>query len=245
LTIFDFPRGAKAGTCLHEIFEILDYTLLSSHTISSAVRNSLLSNGFQEQWLPAVSHMVAKVTSANIIPDSSQFSLSKLQKGDWQTEMEFYLPISQLNPDNLQKLFKDILDRELFEDFFAMLDRLSFRQSRGMLQGFIDLVFVHEGRYFILDWKSNHLGMNKSYYDQKTMHESMCHNAYVLQYHLYSLALDRLLKVRLPDYSYEQHFGGAIYLYLRGISEDSGMNGIYFDRPRPEFIRHAEEILFN
>ncbi len=114
-----------------------------------------------------------------------------------------------------------------------------------MLQGFIDLVFMQRGRYYILDWKSNHLGMSMSDYNQDTMHESMCRSAYILQYHLYTLALDRLLKVRLPGYSYEQHFGGAIYLYLRGISEGSGMGGIYTGRPQPEFIRRAGEILLD
>jgi len=77
------------------------------------------------------------------------------------------------------------------------------------------------------------------------MHESMCRSAYILQYHLYTLALDRLLTLRLPGYSYETHFGGAVYLYLRGISAGSAMNGIYFARPTPEFIRRAGEVMLD
>ena len=245
LSIFDFPRGAKAGTCLHDMFELLEYDRLNSSSITAAVRASLLGNGFDEQWLPAVSCMVADVTSARIIPDIPDFSLSQLNKGEWQSEMEFFLPVRQLAPDTLQSLFAGVLDHELFSDYYEVLNRLSFRQSRGMLQGFIDLVFMQGGRYYILDWKSNHLGMNMSDYNQDTMHESMCRSAYILQYHLYTLALDRLLKVRLPGYSYEQHFGGAIYLYLRGISEGSGMGGIYIGRPQPEFIRRAGEMLLD
>lgn len=245
LTIFDFPRGAKAGICLHEIFERLDYPQLKSDSITSIACASLAGNGFHEQWLPAVSSMVANVISAPIIPDNADFSLSQLKTGDWQAEMEFYLPIRQLAPDTLRSLFEGALDEERFGGFYELLSRLSFRQSRGMLQGFIDLVFTHNGRFYILDWKSNHLGMKPSDYNQDMMHESMCRSAYILQYFLYTLALDRLLKVRLPEYSYEKHFGGAIYLYLRGVSAGSASGGIYFGRPQPEFIRRAGELMLN
>ena len=245
LTIFDFPRGAKAGTCLHEIFELLDYPLLNSDFITSTANSALAGNGFHEQWLPTVGSMVADVTSARIIPDHPEFCLAQLQKGDWQAEMEFYLPIRQLAPDTLLSLFEGVLDEELFGDYYEVLNRLSFRQSRGMLQGFIDLVFTHNGRFYILDWKSNHLGMKTSDYNQDTMHESMCRSAYILQYHLYTLALDRLLKLRLPGYSYDKQFGGVIYLYLRGISAGPEGNGIYFARPLPEFIRRAGEMMLD
>lgn len=244
-TIFDFPRGAKAGTCLHEIFEQLDYSLLDCDAITATVRSSLAGNGFHEQWLPAVSSMVADVSTAPIIPDNPHFNLSRLKKGEWQTEMEFYLPIRQLSPDTLRALFEGVLDDGLFGDYYEVLNRLSFQQSRGMLQGFIDLVFAHNGRFYILDWKSNHLGMKASDYNRDTMHESMCRSAYILQYHLYTLALDRLLKVRMPGYSYEKHFGGVLYLYLRGISENSATHGIYVGRPLPEFILRAGEMLLN
>ncbi|HXE97074.1 MAG TPA: exodeoxyribonuclease V subunit beta [Dongiaceae bacterium] len=245
LTIFDFPRGAKAGTCLHEIFELLDYSQLNSDSVTAICRPALAGNGFHEKWLSAVGSMVADVISAGIIPDNPAFSLSRLKKGEWQSEMEFYLPVGQLSPDNMQSLFEGLLDGERFGDYYQVLSRLSFRQSRGMLQGFIDLVFTHEGRFYIIDWKSNHLGMKASDYDQEMMHESMCRSAYILQYHLYTLALDRLLKLRLPGYSYDRNFGGVIYLYLRGISAGSEMNGIYHGRPVPEFIRRAGEMLLN
>lgn len=245
LTIFDFPRGAKAGTCLHEIFELLDFTRSDSETITATALSALAGYGFHEKWLPAVSGMVADVTAAQIIPEHQKFTLSKLKRGDWQTEMEFYLPVRQLAPETLQLLFEGVLDGDRFADYYEVLNRLSFRQSRGMLQGFIDLVFTHNDRFYILDWKSNHLGMNPSEYNQDRMHESMCRSAYVLQYHIYTLALDRLLKLRMPGYSYEKHFGGAIYLYLRGVSAGVPNNGIYFARPLPEFIRRAGEMLLD
>lgn len=243
--IFDFPRGAKAGTCLHEIFEKLDYANINSSSILTETRSSLAGNGFKDLWIPAVTGMLNNVLSAGIIPESPDFCLSQLKKGEWQTEMEFYLPINQIAPDSLRALFNGILDVMDFEDFFEVLNRLSFRQSRGMLQGFIDLIFVHNSRYYILDWKSNHLGMKSSDYNQENMHKSMCQSAYILQYHLYILALDRYLKLRLSGYCYEKHFGGILYLYLRGISPEAGTNGIYFSRPDYQFVQRAEKLILD
>jgi exodeoxyribonuclease V beta subunit len=245
LSIFHFPRGAKAGTCLHEIFELLQYSQLNNAGITTTVGAALAGNGFHEQWQPAVISMVKEVTSARIIPGQPDFSLGQLRKGDWQAEMEFYLPIRQLAPEILRSLFEGVLEENNFGDYFEVLNRLLFRQSRGMLQGFIDLVFTYNGRYYILDWKSNHLGMKTSDYNQERMHDSMCRSAYILQYHLYTLALDRLLKVRLHGYSYDKHFGGIVYLYIRGISAGSATDGIYCGRPQPEFIRRAGEMMLD
>lgn len=242
LTIFEFPRGAKAGTCLHEIFEQLDFSTLSKGQVASVTGAVLAANGFSGQWLPAVSTMVMDVATAGIIPDRPGFSLSQLKKGDWQTELEFYLPIRQLDPDTLRDLFEGLLD-DRTADFQELLESLSFQRSRGMLQGFIDLVFVHAGRYYLLDWKSNHLGNSLGDYGPEQMQQAMCRNAYILQYHLYTLALDRLLKLRLPDYDYETHFGGALYLFLRGLKGTSSGSGIFQARPSPEFLKRADRIM--
>ncbi|MBC8018474.1 MAG: hypothetical protein H7X83_08155, partial [Verrucomicrobia bacterium] len=242
-TIFDFPRGAAAGTCLHEIFERLDFAALTGSHITQSSRACLLANGYQEHWLPAVTGMVTAVTRSALLADRPAFNLSQLPKSSWQSEMEFYLPIAQLSPDKLRILFDGLLDPAIHGRFNDLLDSLDFRQSRGMLHGFMDMVFMHEGRYYIIDWKSNHLGFTCQQYSQADMTRSMADHSYILQYHLYSLALDRYLKLRLPGYSYESHFGGAIYIYLRGISSETTGFGIYRDRPAAEFIRRADELM--
>jgi exodeoxyribonuclease V beta subunit len=243
LTIFDFPRGAAAGTCLHAIFEHLDYAALTDSHISQCSRSCLLSNGYQQQWLSAVTGMVATMTRSSLISDAPGFCLSHLTKGSWQTELEFYLPITQLSPGTLRTLFDGLLDPSLHGSFDTILESLDFRHSRGMLHGFMDMVFVHEGRYYIIDWKSNHLGSGCQQYSPADMTRSMVEHAYILQYHLYTLALDRHLKQRLPGYSYESHFGGAIYIYLRGVSIENPGFGVYRDRPSATFIKRANEFL--
>ena len=71
----------------------------------------------------------------------------------------------------------------------------------------------------------------------------MIGHAYILQYHLYALALDRILRLRLPEYGYETHFGGAIYLFLRGVTAGRSDRGIFYDRPEPEFIQRANRVI--
>jgi exodeoxyribonuclease V beta subunit len=63
------------------------------------------------------------------------------------------------------------------------------------------------------------------------MQRAMLKHNYYLQYHLYTLAADRFLERRLPGYSYETHFGGVIYIFLRGIDPSDSLRAIFRDRP--------------
>jgi exodeoxyribonuclease V beta subunit len=99
----------------------------------------------------------------------------------------------------------------------------------------MDVVFEHQGQYFVLDYKSNKLPD----YTPSSIEGSMLSHRYEVQYTLYILAVHRLLKARLKDYNYEQHMGGAIYLYLRGI--DQMGQGVYFNKPSFELIQSLDE----
>ena len=243
LSIFDFPRGAAAGTCLHELFEQLDFSAVTDDAVERLCLASLLRNGYDRQWLPAVHAMVKEVISAPLLPASQDFSLSRLKQGSWLTEMEFFLPLARLNGSRLNELFSGMLDPARHGGFGDLLASLQLQETRGMLQGFVDMIFEHNGRYYIIDWKSNHLGDYCGAYAPDKLREPMARHAYILQYHLYTLALDRLLRLRLPGYAYETHFGGAIYAFLRGVSAGKPGCGIYRDRPLAEFIRRADTML--
>jgi len=153
-------------------------------------------------------------------------------------ELEFHLPAHRLDPNALN----DVLARNGYA-----VPRLSFTALRGFLKGFIDLVFEHEGRYFILDWKSNHLGDTAADYAQAPLAAAMRAQGYHLQLLLYTLALDRLLRQRLADYRPEQHLGGAVYLFVRGVRPDwrdaqGAPTGVYFHRPEPDMIRQLSAL---
>ncbi len=101
----------------------------------------------------------------------------------------------------------------------------------GYLNGFIDLVFCIDERYYLLDWKTNNLGPDYADYSPKVLQQNMLNSDYLLQYNLYLVALNRFLENRLKDYDYETHFGGVYYLYVRGINGLNDSNGIFYDRP--------------
>ena len=114
---------------------------------------------------------------------------------------------------------------------------------RGLMRGFVDLVFRHQGRFYIVDYKSNLLGRDLSAYGREKMREAIREHRYDLQYLIYTLALHRLLIQRVPDYDYERHFGGAYYLFLRGMRPAHGARyGVWYDRPERRLVQRLDRL---
>ncbi|WP_421510946.1 exodeoxyribonuclease V subunit beta [Enterobacter sp. JS8-1] len=232
LTPHQFPRGASPGTFLHSLFEELDFTQPVS---TEWVLKMLQSGGFDEKWQPVLTDWVTAILQAPLTQQG--ISLSQLTAKDKQVEMEFYLPIaSPLKADALDALLRE------YDPLSAGCPPLNFRQVQGMLKGFIDLVFRHEGRYYLLDYKSNWLGDSSDAYTQDAMASAMQQHRYDLQYQLYTLALHRYLRHRIADYRYEDHFGGVIYLFLRGVDATDPNSGIFSTRPDAALIEKMDEL---
>ncbi|MEA5206945.1 exodeoxyribonuclease V subunit beta [Enterobacter mori] len=232
LTPHQFPRGASPGTFLHSLFEELDFTQPVS---TEWVLKMLQSGGFDEKWQPVLTDWVTAILQSPLTQQG--ISLSQLTAKDKQVEMEFYLPIaSPLKADALDALIRE------YDPLSAGCPPLNFRQVQGMLKGFIDLVFRHEGRYYLLDYKSNWLGDSSDAYTQDAMASAMQQHRYDLQYQLYTLALHRYLRHRIADYRYEDHFGGVIYLFLRGVDAADPNSGIFSTRPDAALIEKMDEL---
>jgi exodeoxyribonuclease V beta subunit len=185
--------------------------------------------------------MLATVLTAEL-PDGLR--LSALQPGSWVQEMEFYFPLKAIDAKLLAGFFrKHGITAPV--DLGRMAERLNFRNVQGMLLGFIDLVFCHAGKYYLLDWKSNHLGNRPEEYRRENLARDMERKLYPLQYLIYTVALNRYLARRIPDYCYETHFGGVLYLYLRGIDHARPGNGIYFDKPDAALVRDLTACLID
>jgi exodeoxyribonuclease V beta subunit len=110
------------------------------------------------------------------------------------------------------------------------------------MNGKVDLVFRHGGKYWILDWKSNHLGDRVEDYSLSRVREAMGQNNYHLQYHIYTVALRKHLRACLPDFDYERDFGGCIYLFVRGMRTDSD-TGIFFHKPDVALLDRMDQVL--
>ena len=232
LTPHQFPRGASPGTFLHSLFEELDFTQPVSE---EWVSKMLQSGGYDAHWQPVLTGWINAILQA---PLSEQgFSLSQLTAKNKQVEMEFYLPVA--GPLKAEAL--DALIRQ-HDPLSAGCPPLNFRQVQGMLKGFIDLVFRHDGRYYLLDYKSNWLGENSEAYTQQAMAAAMQMHRYDLQYQLYTLALHRYLRHRISDYRYDDHFGGVIYLFLRGVDAADPRSGIFSTRPDAELIDKMDNL---
>ena len=241
LTVFSFPRGAHAGTFLHTLFEEIDFSETNSQVFSDKVSELLGESEFEDHWLGVLEDLIDNVLNKplNYGDLPPQFKLSQLAMADKQVEMEFFMPIASLNCQALNECLSkhDPLSKQAQD--------LSFNDVKGMLKGFIDLLFVADGKYYVLDYKSNHLGDTINDYSMAAMTETMVDHRYDFQYQLYSLALHRLLASRMSDYDFEQHFGGVFYLFLRGMDKNSSLDeGIFYNRPSKALIEELD-ALFN
>lgn len=232
LTPHTFPRGASPGTFLHGLFETLDFNQPPEETW---LAEQLQLAGFGEQWLPMLSDWIGRVLQTPL--NQQGIHLAGLTPGRYLVELEFYLPMHQL----LTAPALDAVMRQ-HDSLSARAPELNFQQVQGMLKGFIDLVFCWQGKYYLLDYKSNWLGEESAAYTPQAMAEAMIGHRYDLQYQLYTLALHRYLRHRVADYDYQRHFGGVFYLFLRGMDGSASENGVFHHRPSADFVMALDRL---
>lgn len=214
--ILKFPRGKHEGTFLHKVLE--NAQLSQAQTWPDHVEKTLndfsqLLNLNRAQIKPKRAQEMVLGMLRNIAECSlpQGFSLEDVNTSRQYAELEFYLPAHSVSPHGLYML----LQRHGIQ-----IPRYQFELMEGYLKGFIDLVFEYQGQWFILDWKSNHLGDLPEDYSAQSVQAEMDKQGYVLQAVLYTFALHRFLKQRIPHYAPDQHLGGGLYVFLRGFREE-------------------------
>lgn len=230
--ILRFPRGPGAGDTLHTILEKID--LADTATWSRAIRNGLLRHPqtlagvARDQQLAVQEKMVQRMLNdITLTPLTDQVRLREVPRNRCLPELEFNLPVTAIDPHRLHALLQQ------GGYVTAMLD---FKKISGYLKGFIDLVFETQGKFYLLDWKSNYLGAEEADYDRPCIDRAMAEHGYHLQSLLYTVAVHRYLQRRVAGYRYETHFGGVIYLFVRGVrphwkTADGAASGVYFHKP--------------
>ncbi len=239
LTRFTFERGANAGSFMHLVLELIDFTQ-ANIDLPQQLPKAMLQYGIAPEWLAVLTEWYLEVLQAPLAlmaPDNQlinpQLCLAALAPQHTLVEMEFYLPLKRLKDTELNQLLGQ----------FGYNTELHFDELQGMLKGFIDLTFEYEGKFYIADYKSNHLGDSIQAYHHSALKQAISDHRYDLQYILYSLALHRYLALRLPNYDYDVHIGGCYYLFLRGMSVQHPGFGIYYDKP-PKALILALDALF-
>ncbi|MBL7179404.1 MAG: exodeoxyribonuclease V subunit beta [Desulfobacterales bacterium] len=235
--IFSFPAGTRTGLFFHDIFEHLDFASNDPAQRKKLVTDKLKAYGFDANWQAPVNTMIQKVLVTPLPSGTTPLTLSSVQCQDRINEMEFYFPLKSITPQTLKTIFKTRAGVDISADFPQRIDKLSFPLAKGFMKGYIDLVLHAKGRYFLVDWKSNFLGSRLENYDRAALNQTMHNDYYILQYHLYTLALHRYLQSRVPGYRYETDFGGVFYIFIRGVDPDFGPDfGIYKDLPAADTI---------
>ncbi|MBW2437736.1 MAG: UvrD-helicase domain-containing protein, partial [Deltaproteobacteria bacterium] len=215
--IFAFPKGSQAGNFFHSIFEHLDYTADPSIVANETIQNALQAYGFDSAWHNVVANTITNVLHVPLTPELPKLTLSAIDFDQRINEMEFYFPLKTIRPSTLQKVFKHHGHDQDGTIFPVQMEKLIFNPVGGFLKGYIDLVFQYQDRIFLVDWKSNYLGPTIDSYRHDVLVDAMSAHFYILQYHLYVLALCQYLRLRNSAFRYEDGFGGAVYIFIRGI----------------------------
>ncbi len=222
-TIFTFPGGGRSGSCLHEILE-RHLGNPASSDLEQTCETVLVRYGFDRKWHPVACTMVQNALDTPLSrpgETDSVFRLSDLERPI--RELEFHLPLHAFRRDELRRC----LEAHGYDHLLPESDA----EIHGFLHGYVDLVARHDGRWYVMDYKSNWLGPSLGAYTGAAIAASMRHHGYHLQYLLYLTALHRLLRLRLSDYDYDRDVGGVFYLFLRAMRPNVPGSGVFRDRP--------------
>jgi len=250
-----FPRGAGPGDALHGILEHLPFAGSSEETRQRVIADGLFRRGFDAVHVPVVERCVEAVLRAPLTPAGVR--LIDLDPSECSRELEFSLPVRRTERELLSAAaLEACLARHaspgspdatfLARDYALGVGHLEFPEFSGFLRGYLDLVVWKQEQMFVVDYKSNHLGSHYADYAPPRLRSAMESHHYLLQGLLYAVATHRYAAARIAGYSYERHFGGVSYVFLRGVSPEvpeSG-TGVYFFKPSQELV-HALSQLFS
>ncbi|MGA1651686.1 MAG: exodeoxyribonuclease V subunit beta [Burkholderiaceae bacterium] len=262
-----FPKGPNAGICLHQIFETIEFDCPASwpERVDEALANAQLldlssprtrelrpttqlEHGISPEASNAKWHRMAMGMLDHVLHTElgQGLVLSKIDKYRRLTELEFTIHTASFDHSRLDQLLSQEAEDYGLE-MPAETVALQRQDLQAYLKGFIDLVIEHDGRYFLIDWKSNHLGNRMADYGPEPLKRSMLEHRYHLQYLIYTLALDRYLRLRVKNYCYENHFGGVFYLFIRGVrpywrNADRSPAGVFYKKPKAESIARLDRL---
>ena len=227
------PTGAHFGNAVHDLLETETFQALAvGADISERLEALKRCYGLQMdngQMSLLLQNAVCSPLQAETTVGHS-FSLAMLDPRRQLKEMPFYFHLGRTTTGRINEI--------LLPDPAVL--PLSHREMQGYLTGFVDLICEHEGLFYIVDYKTNNLGERQADYVPAALLEAMRLHNYGLQYWLYTLMLHRYLGNSLPDYDYDRHFGGVMYLFVRGMNPLTPGSGVFHARPDAERLRELD-----
>lgn len=239
LSLHDFPAGAVAGTFLHSILE-----WIAQEGFATVLQNGALARLLARRcqwrdwtpWQPVLQHFFQQFLTREFSFSATPFALQNLSAGKYLLEMPFVLGVGEVNVRDLDRLIVAHLWSDLARPALAA------KHLQGLLKGFVDLVFEHDGQFFVADYKSNRLGDDDAAYHVAAMQQVFAAHRYDLQGVLYVLALHRLLRSRRQDYDYDRDVGGAVFFFLRACEHSEA--GVFYFKPPRALIEALDDLFW-
>jgi len=237
------PRGTGFGLAFHELMETVDFATWPSpgetldETRRTAVARALRRHGVftsDARGEPLPVDLTADLVGRTLhtaLPEIGP--LTAVDAASRRAEIEFFLRLGGSRVRELMNVITAAGPGGGGADETVL---------RGLMQGYIDLVVEADGRYWVLDYKTNALGPMRADYAPARLAESVRHHHYDLQYLIYTVALHRYLQQRLDGYDPAQHLGGVQYLFVRGMQPGDSDTGIHVDRPSVELIEQLDAL---
>lgn len=243
---FNLPKGATIGTEIHNLLETFRF-----EEIDSAIKNQDKTTRFHKKlsefcevlnledpikWQAVLMEWFEDII---LTPFGNHFCLKDISSQHCFKEWEFVLRLN--NKNALPQLNSLLRENTVLIQKYELAD-LQLNELQGYIHGFVDCLCEHNGQYYVIDYKSNHLGHHFDDYAPDKIEHAFATNRFDLQAILYSVAVHRMLRFRLgKTYDYEKHFGGVAYLFLRGMNRETN-SGVYFDKPSYTLIDQLDQL---
>ena len=241
ITFRDFPGGTNVGILYHNMMEKLARNRafrIDGEELSHFCASNLKAQGTIEELLPLRTEQlqdgIRRALRTPLTPE--RFRLCDAEQ--YIPELEFMLDIPRhISLYHIVKILKSSGSEQVRNALQNANSGNTFTLT-GLMNGFIDLIFRINGKYYIVDWKTNRLGS----YSQSAVNQAMTSEGYLLQAYLYTTATVPILRQRDDSFSYENDFGGVIYLFPRGLDEHG--RGIWFDKPPADCISNMLQLFY-
>ena len=221
------PKGPHTGNVVHDLLEKTNFRALARGEDISVTRDqACLRYGLKLDQPEILDNLLKKAVQTPLSEQDSTFCLANVAERQCLKEMPFFLSLDTIHVSRINSILQGS----------PAFQPLSNKLMQGYLTGFIDLVCEYQGRYYVMDYKTNSLA---DYRTETLVHAMREHN-YGLQYWIYTLVLHLYLQNRLPEYNYKNHFGGVRYLFVRGMEPEQAMSGVFQDTP--DFL-HLEALV--
>lgn len=219
-------------------FDNFLHNLLSNIKFSNCIdiqwfKIKLIEFGYSQKILFFIIKLIKNIICTKL--HENNLTLNLLKNDNIIINFDFVIHINKkINICDLNKIINSYYESRYLQNLNLL------QNSKGILEGKIDLIFQWQNKYYLLDYKLDYLGNKPNAYQHKMISLYMMQSKYYLQCHFYSIALHRYLKLRISDYNYDNHFGGIFYLFIQKISNTEG---VFSFKPPYELIEHLDKIL--